>query len=326
MRQKLCARYNAVKIQAPVRVHFGLASLTAESSRAFGGAGLSIWHTPAVVTARRIGGDARLLCANKELYEYLYHHFSIATLNDVEVEIAQAPAAHVGLGSKTSVAMAVSEALSLLLCLDLGRNDIARRSGRGGASGIGVNAYFEGGLVVDAGHRGPLTSFHPSSAGSPNGIPKVLTRVAWPREWSIWLVRLPGRGASAHRERQFFSDNTPISRGECALAAMSLLFEIPASVADVDFPGFRHALLMSRRHGMKALEVSANPLAARVLSNIQADSDLAGTMSSFGPTLVVVSRNGVDLRQPAVASRLEMDGFDVHESAPSDFGRMIEFS
>ena len=57
---------------------------------------------------------------------------------------------------------------------------LARLTGRGRRSGIGVHGFAEGGLIVDAGRRGH------------HDLPTKLIRLPFPPSWSILIV-LPGQ-------------------------------------------------------------------------------------------------------------------------------------
>lgn len=284
-----------IKITAPARLHFGLISLSRDSPRVYGGCGLSIWHEPVVVLASRApGAELQLVGAPGEVDAYLRQMLARCHVSGLRVELVRFPPQHVGLGSKTSCAMATAEAAAIVLGLDTASQAVKRMSGRGGTSGIGVNSYFGGGFVLDGGQRGAGRSqFQPSSSSSGHVPARSVLRLSWPEEWAIYLLRVSGVvGISAARERRFFREHAPLPREQSARAAMALAFELPASIVDRDFDGVRWSLRESRRVGFKARELTLNPASRELLELIDSDDSLAGTMSSFGPTVMACARNG----------------------------------
>src|SRR6187397_3143910 len=59
---------------------------------------------------------------------------------------------HVGLGTKTAVILGALQAAAIASGYKVSRAELQLLSGRGGASGVGIHAFFIGGLVIDAGH------------------------------------------------------------------------------------------------------------------------------------------------------------------------------
>jgi beta-ribofuranosylaminobenzene 5'-phosphate synthase len=167
-------------------------------------------------------------------------------------------------------------------------------SGRGGASGIGVNTYFRGGLLGDLGHtRLENAEFVPSgSIHRPDHIPQLAFRITWPDKWKVQIIYPQYfEGLSGKMEREFMVNNTPLSRSECASVAYALLFELPGAVKDLDFDGLRSSLRESRATGLKRREVDRLPTVKGILAALDKDERFAATMSSLGPVVVVISRS-----------------------------------
>src|SRR4030042_4707338 len=141
----------------------------------------------------------------------------IATALDAEfaVLILSLPPQHSGFGSKTALLLGIAAACNALLGSPLTPDNIKQLSRRGGTSGVGLNAFFLGGLIVDLGHpQCDGLSFMPSSVSQPSGFPPVCVRVPFPEQWQIQLFLPNGRIYADRDEIIFFSQNTPILREE----------------------------------------------------------------------------------------------------------------
>jgi beta-ribofuranosylaminobenzene 5'-phosphate synthase len=277
-------------------VHFGLSAMTADSCRRYGGVGLSVWHACADLLVRRAGGaPARVAGVEHQQARRLAAVLDEADLAGVDIEVMRSMPVHVGIGSGTSLLLAGLEGASIVLGAGLTEMELVRASRRGGASGVGVNTYFNGGLVGDGGHRQSASdSFLPSSYSRPQVRPPLAFRLDWPPEWTILLGMEPtSRGLSGDAEAKFFSRNAPMSRSDCAEVAMALFFELPAAVVDRDFAGMRGALRSSRLAGFKAREIGLQPEVAQILEVLDGWSEVACTMSSFGPTVFAACEHPV---------------------------------
>src|SRR5690606_24531005 len=102
--------------------------------------------------------------------------------------VGHASPPHIGLGSGTQMAMAVAAALRRLHGLDTDATDDALVLGRGRRSGIGIAAFKQGGLIVDAGRR------------QDESEPPVVARHAFPEEWRVILIMDHTNGAGLHGE------------------------------------------------------------------------------------------------------------------------------
>ncbi|WP_317984737.1 beta-ribofuranosylaminobenzene 5'-phosphate synthase family protein [Microbispora bryophytorum] len=315
-----------MQVTAPCRVHFGLVGMARNSRRAYGGVGLAMWHSKVVVTATGVE-DGRLEVTGGEptLRSFVKSRLKESGLAGISMEIVEHPTCHVGLGSKTATLLACGEAALLALGRDHGDQELLKVAGRGGASGIGVNTYFAGGLIGDSGHgMSPGMDLMPSSRRRVDGTPSIVFRVEWPAEWYVSLVR-PTRGCGLHdsEEAQFFSANTPVPRSECAQVAMALFFELPSAVMEGDFEGVIHALRRSRQVGFKSREMRTRPEVSRILAAWDESGEVAATMSSFGPSIVLVSRS-LDAAQEACAQLPGNWIFSTGDAA--NRGRMVELS
>lgn len=177
-------KIDRVRIAAPSRLHLGLVGLTLESRRAFGGVGLTVWHHQTIVTARRSKIGTEVTGLDGPRRSQAVRLLQGAGVKNVNVEFAGGPPPHHGFGSGTALRLAILEASALAKGLHLTKEELTVLSGRAGASGIGVHAYFHGGVLADFGRlRSGNSQFVPSgSSRVPRQLPKVMFRIAWPRD------------------------------------------------------------------------------------------------------------------------------------------------
>jgi beta-RFAP synthase len=144
----------------------------------------------------------------------------------------RAPEAHIGLGVGTQLSLAVARALTELAGLhQTPVETLARLTGRGLRSGIGIHGFAEGGLILDAGRRGE------------HQLPTRLIHLPFPETWSVLIV-LPGRGQGLHGAEELNAFHSlpampePTSDRLCRLVLLGLL---PA-VIEKDLESFGSAL------------------------------------------------------------------------------------
>lgn len=149
-----------IVVRAFPRIHIGLADLGRATARAYGGAGFALEGPAFTVSAA--GSSERSLVGfdslDDDAYQEVQHalarleaHVGHRLLYEfvLEGQVRQ----HVGLGTKTALILATLQAGALATGQDVPRSVLQTLSGRGGASGVGINTFFIGGLVIDSGHR-----------------------------------------------------------------------------------------------------------------------------------------------------------------------------
>jgi len=291
-----------MKIISYPRLHITLVDLAGVTHRRFGGAGIAIDGLPTVVHVERsrrpyvhsdIALDDGTLAVVRSILERVR-----PICGGVAITVTAAPPQHIGLGSKTALAMAIAAGAFRVWKYTANRDAIQTLSGRGGASGVGIHTFFDGGFIADGGHiRQPAGApFRPSSATSGHSPPPALVRVSVPRSWRFTLLLPKGRCYSGTDERLFFDTYTPISSA-AALRTLALVYHgIAPAVASDDLPLMRRALQEIQQTGFKRLELRGQPTSVRrVLRSLQAKSVPAG-MSSMGPLIYAITSDvdGVD--------------------------------
>lgn len=280
------ARPQAVRIEAPSRLHFGLLARGEQAPRRHGGLGLMI-ESPGfeLALAPRPGGwscegpdSGRVLAAIRDIAARLEAAGFPAL--PAHVEVARSPRPHSGLGTGTQLHLALAEGLIALGGHPLPPAEVlGRLAGRGLRSGIGLHGYRHGGLILDGG-RGPGTE-----------VPPLLGSWPFPPGWSILLV-LPDLPPGLHgaAEVEAFAALPPIPEAVTnELCALVLLRLLPA-VLEGDLGRFGEALeRMQLRVGETFRPVQSGWLAHPELEPIVAAMRSAGLrgvgQSSWGPAL-----------------------------------------
>lgn len=286
----------AIRVVARPRIHIGLVDLSGASSRSYGGVGFSvnamptIWTvhhgaTPSIAGIDRLDTDARsdLALLRSRLRKICHERDYSATLNEIAEQ-------HIGLGTKTTLCMTLISAINKLNGLALAREEIVAVSGRGGASGIGVNLFFEGGVVWDGGHsRPPHEPFLPSGAQNPSDAPPLLGRWPFPSCWRVAVMLPKGRRANGEYEREFFQRNTPLPRIE-TLETMSAMYHgVIPGFATHNIELLRTALFELHKVGFKRRELEGQSEHTQMaLQFLQKNTNLPVGMSSMGPLLYAV--------------------------------------
>jgi len=210
---------------------------------------------------------------------------------------------HIGLGSKTSLLLSFISAVDQLKELNLSSLQIQRISGRGGASGIGINLFFNGGVIWDGGHpRKRNQQYLPSSAGEVKNPPPMLARWLFPDHWLVGLVLPDEPTFYGSSEEAFFKAKTPLARQE-AFKTMSSVYHgvIPAfATADIDL--LRRSLKDVHSTGLKHQELLAQtPKTMETMKGLSRLPRVAVGLSSLGPLLY-----GIFNRDDA-ESRIELE-------------------
>jgi beta-ribofuranosylaminobenzene 5'-phosphate synthase len=272
-------------IRTASRLHFGLLGWGPEAGRQFGGVGLMI-DSPGIVLNVEPASSWKIdgLHAPRvvQLVDQLQAETRVAglTLRPARIRVESAPPEHVGLGVGTQLCLAVARTLLQLAGMNnVFVDELARWTGRGRRSGIGLHGFEHGGLIVDGGRR------HEAD------IPPLLARLPFPETWSILVVRPPGEsGLHGPAESRAFANLPPTTQDVTDVLCRLVLLEILPAVLERDLAAFGAAL------GELQARVGAcfAPAQGGIYSTAQAtqivdalrDFGFVGVgQSSWGPTL-----------------------------------------
>ena len=319
---------SALRVRTASRLHFGLLGWGPPAARQFGGVGLMVENPGIELIAEPVGAgtvDGPLAERARNIIRQVQERAAAGgeaacRFVPARFQVVSAPPEHVGLGVGTQLSLAVVR----LLCELAGKKDpsvecLARLSGRGRRSGIGLHGFLHGGLIVDGGRRDEV---HP---------PPLVARMPFPENWSVLTIQPPGlRGRHGADEVRAFGELPPLpDRVTDRLCRLVLLGILPA-VAERDFPSFGAAL-----HELQ-LKVGAAfaPAQGGIFSSPRSEAIVAemnrlgltgAGQTSWGPTLFAFGILSAS-EQARIAARLldqfELDPFTVNWTRVANHGAL----
>lgn len=202
---------------------------------------------------------------------------------------------HIGLGSKTSLAMATAYALGNLLLADrdpkggarlLSHDEVRRFSGRGGTSRIGVLACEFGGIIFEDGHPvlpEETPTYLPSSRRTPSDDPIPSKVIHLPDSFRIALFMDPDAPRiEGDEEASIFQQSMPFDCPE-VLEAIAAERAMKAAFDRLDLSALTKAMRNASGLAFKRKEVDRQTDATKSwLSNCW-DNGCPVGVSSFGP-------------------------------------------
>ncbi len=276
---------SACRLITGSRLHFGLLALGPQADRQFGGMGLMLRSPGLTIRAQPAPGwQFQGPLADRLRRVALQVSAGLGELGlpagPAALTVEAAPPEHVGLGTGTQLGLSVARLLATLAGQpDLPLVELARLSGRGRRSGVGLHGFALGGLIVDGG-RGP-----------DGGPPPLLAHHAWPAEWSVLLVipRLPA-GLHGVAELNAFADLPPIPDAVTDRLARLVLLGLLPALAERDLTRFGVALTeMQVRVGEIFAQAQGGRFAHPELETLAGGLRSLGLhgvgQSSWGPTL-----------------------------------------
>jgi beta-ribofuranosylaminobenzene 5'-phosphate synthase len=292
----------SVRVEAPARLHMGMLDVAGDRARRFGGLGVAVSRPAAVLEASPSddvtaeGPDAeRALAVARRCRDKL------GISGGARVRVLEAIPAHVGLGSGTKLALAVTTALAALAGQSPQPRALARAAGRGARSAVGLWTFVDGGLVVEGG-------VHP---GAEQAAP-LLARHAMPDEWRCVLA-IPSAepGLSGRAEEEAFARLRP-DPDRAALIAQLVLTSLLPALAERDLTEFGTALTrVQRLVGESFASVQGgvfHPRAGPLVDALLRLGAAGAGQSSWGPAVYGIVGNEQAGRELARRMEAELDG------------------
>jgi beta-ribofuranosylaminobenzene 5'-phosphate synthase len=279
-----------IRIQTPSRLHFGLLGWGPLARRQFGGVGLMIGAPGIELIAEPAPSwnvEGPLAIRVEPLINRLRERMrqTGVTLPPARIRIVRAPREHVGLGVGTQLSLAVARVIWMLSGMtEPAVDQLARLTGRGYRSGIGLYGFEQGGLIVDGGRKRETE------------IPPLLARVPFPENWSILVLQPPGpSGLHGHDEVRAFADLPPIAPDVTDRLCRLVLLEILPAVIEHDLPAFGTALSELQSYVGACFApaqggIYTSPRAAAIVEELKMLGFVGVGQSSWGPTLYAFAK------------------------------------
>lgn len=277
--------HTAVKITTGSRLHFGPLAAGHTSRRAFGGVGLMVqepalqlWVQPD--SRDRYYGPAELGGRVREILQRLRLSVPHGVPEGVGVRVVQPIPLHQGFGGGTQLALAVAQAV--LRERSASPEQLARWTGRGKRSAVGVHGFALGGWLVDAGKP------------AERDLGTLVARVDFPGEWPILLWSRRGvNGLCGAAERAALERLPPMPQALTDRLAGIVLRELLPALAEREVQEFSRSLRAYGEHvGQFFATVQggtyADPQALEVIRWLERRGIVGVAQSSWGPTLAVV--------------------------------------
>jgi len=186
------------RVDVGSRLHFGFGNLSLSHERLYGALGVALDRPRLSVRAER----ADWVDAPKRCEPTVETVCELLDVPGASVTVTESLPQHVGLGSGTQVALAVTVAVAGAYDRSVDIRALAPQLGRGGRSGIGVATFEQGGFVLDGGHpTARFTTDRPVDGAW--SVPPVAARHRIPDDWRFLVVlpdAEPGRSGETEDE------------------------------------------------------------------------------------------------------------------------------
>jgi beta-ribofuranosylaminobenzene 5'-phosphate synthase len=272
-----------VEVVAPSRLHFGMFSFGHADTRQFGGAGamvdrpgLKLRISPADQFTAHGPSTGRV----QTIVERLACRWRASELPACRVEVVEAPAEHVGLGTGTQLALSLAAGLNAFRGgPPLEAHQLAALTGRAARSAIGTYGFLHGGFLVESGKR------------ADEDLSPLEHRAPLPASWRFVLICLAGQhGLSGEAEQTAFRDLPPVAPDTTRQLRHIVNDELVPAAAEGDFArfsrgvyrfGYRAGMCFSARQG----GAFASPRIAQLVETVRGLGVEGVGQSSWGPTV-----------------------------------------
>lgn len=309
-----------VAVSCGYRIHINSIDMNGHNRRVCGGLGFCVEDPKIEIEVKYSTHDILSKECYSEIAELLTRFRRTHSINKkFEIKLKGDIMRHKGLGSTTIYKLCVLAAIYRLEGKKLTKRG-ANAYGIGHTSGIGINAFFHGGLVVDAGYI-LSKSFAKQLSGEGGGrsAPLIFRRKI-PRRWSIFLA-IPKNRTSINgaKEAEFYDSITPISNTSVHAIAYEILMGVLPSVLEQDFANFRQSLHRIIARGTKPFETELHAkVCEKLLCRLKSEYQFAA-ITSLGPTIYVITDSDVNVSK----LQNEFTGFSFFKTRVSNHGHRV---
>jgi len=331
-----------IRVITPSRLHFGLIDLNGQIGRIDGGLGVALNRPNVIVEAQDNPNDENQLevidsqgQSSKEIIELTKNIMeALNSKNGIFLRITSQIPAHVGLGSKTQLSLAIAKVLCLLRNIQKTPYDLAQLTSRAGTSRIGLTAFEQGGFVVDGGHtfgRGKQKeTYLPSSASRAPPAPVLYWDII-PDDWCFVII-IPKlkRGASGKEEVNIFQNYCPIPLNDVKTISHIILMQILPALKSKEIDTFGHGIYELQKIGFKRIEIELQDgLISELIEFCMKNGASGAGMSSFGPTTFALIKgfsNAQQLQQKIETFMKNKCELDIFITSANNKGAQIEIN
>lgn len=272
-----------VEVRTGSRLHLGMFSFKNPDRRSFGGAGIMLAGPGVRLSAEtcdHLEASGPLAAQAMQAAGRVMDRLGMHEPPGLRLRVEQAAPHHVGLGTGTQLALAASAAVYRFFDQPLpAADELARLSGRGRRSAVGLHGFYHGGLIVEAGKFDPLQ------------VGPMVARATLPAAWRFVLLRREGESAlhGAGEQRAFESLPPVPDQTTDRLCAEAMLHLLPPA-AEGDFAAFSAALYRFNRLAGQCFAAAqhgayASPAVADWVQWLRRQGVSGVGQSSWGPTV-----------------------------------------
>ncbi|WP_292461259.1 beta-ribofuranosylaminobenzene 5'-phosphate synthase [Methanothermococcus sp.] len=321
-------------IISPSRIHLGLIDLNGSIGRVDGGMGITLDYPNFIIEGRESPDIEIEFDKNLNTHSTNNNHFNSAIdKNELKKRIQEVSKnilnyigekgiylniksiipQHSGLGSGTQIALSTGKLISLIYNKELDGKTLSNITGRGGTSGIGVNAFEKGGFIIDGGHtfgKGKdKEEFRPSSASKNVRVPPILFRHDF--NWDIVLTIPKGNSIYGNKEVDIFKKYCPIPLNETQKMCHLILMKMMPAIIENDIKSFGEVVNELQYMGFKKVEVGLQKDIVKKLLGALQKISYSG-LSSFGPTIYSICDGKEDIQKVVETSQefFDKNGID----------------
>ena len=280
-----------IVIETGARLHLGFYNFYDPGTGiAYGSIGVGL-EEPRLRVRLCINGPSRVPSGAERDVEFLRRQGLLG--DNIGIEVLSLIERHVGLGSTTQLRLSISLAATLLRGETPSIYELALRTHRGFVSGIGIEVFRRGGLVVDSGRPARNGVIRPPS--NVTELPRAIARLEVPSDWAfiVILPRAPRGLPEGPAERRELEAPQPLSQDKQRELYVALI-ELLRAVAHNDIEAFGDTLsLIDRVTGEYfSKQQSARYCCRQTEAAVEALREAGGLgagQSSWGPAAYAVA-------------------------------------
>ncbi|XRO75024.1 beta-ribofuranosylaminobenzene 5'-phosphate synthase [Methanocaldococcus sp. 28A] len=288
-------------IQTPSRIHIGLIDLNGSIGRVDGGIGLALEEPNIEIEGKEsdeinIEFDKKLIekfgysylkSIKDRIYNTATKVLEVVNGEGIDLKILSLFPAHSGLGSGTQLSLAVGKLITKIYNKDMNAYELAKITGRGGTSGIGIGAFEYGGFLIDGGHsfgKGKdKEDFKPSSASKGVKPAPIIFRHDF--YWETILIIPKGKNVYGKKEVDIFKKYCPVPLNEVEKICHLVLMKMMPAVIEKNLDDFGDVVNKLQYLGFKKVELNLqSDIVKDLIKELHNENVYAG-LSSFGPTI-----------------------------------------